>query len=97
MAVDDRLPRRAGYIENGPLNTADPVKVSKSVRREVLDVLFMRNHFTFTSLRDVMNFSSMFRTSASKLQHVRIYDRADDYACSDLRSKQIEKARRYVT
>lgn len=76
------------------INASTSFKVSKSVRREVMDVLFMRNHFTFTSLRDVVSFSSLFRTSASKLQHIRIYDRADDYRCPDFKGKQIEKARR---
>ena len=73
---------------------ADSDQVSKSVRREVLDVLFTRNHFTFTSLRDVINFAAMFRTSASKLQHLRIHERSDDYPCSPYKAKQIEKTRK---
>lgn len=67
--------------------------VSRSVRREALDTFFLINKFTFTCLYELVRFTSSFKASSSKIQHIRIFERVDDYPNSDFRVKGIQKAR----
>lgn len=67
--------------------------MSRSVRREALDAFFLTNKFTFTCLYELVRFTSSFKASSSKIQHIRIFERVDDYPNSDFRVKGIQKAR----
>ena len=71
--------------------------VSRSVRREVADILFSRNRFAFTDLSDVLKFSHVFKTSSSRIQSMMIYDRADDYECQKYRQKSVSEARKRLS
>lgn len=67
--------------------------VSQTVRREALNAFFMTNKFTFTCLYELVRFTGMFTLSSSKIQHLRVFERVDDYPASDYRLESIQKAR----
>lgn len=69
--------------------------MSKTVRREVLDVLFLQNHFTFTSLRDLEYFTENFAKCAAKLQNIRLLARLSDSQAASWATDGVSKARRY--
>ena len=52
--------------------------MSKTVRREALDLLFMHNQFTFTSLYDLTSFSDQFSQTVAKIQNLRVVCRLSD-------------------
>jgi len=54
----------------------------------------MHNRFTFTSLYELVRFTSHFTASAAKMQHLRLMERVDDYPITEHRAKSIAKARR---
>lgn len=67
--------------------------VSRTVRREALDAFFMTNKFTFTCLYELLKFTTMFTASCSKIQHLRIFERVDDYPASEFRLEGLQNAR----
>ena len=67
--------------------------LSKTIRREALDLIFSRNQFTFTSLRDLTHFTEHFESSASKLQHIRIFERCTDGCHGVWMNKVVQEAR----
>lgn len=75
-------------------DTAHSFQVSKTVRREVLDVIFLKNHFTFTSLRDLEYFTENFGKCSARLQNVRMMVRLSDSQPFAYATEQIAKARR---
>lgn len=67
--------------------------VSQTVRREALDAFFMMNKFTFTCLYELTRFTTKFKQSSSKIKHLRLFERTDDYPESEYRIKGIQNAR----
>lgn len=67
--------------------------VSQTVRREALDAFFITNRFTFTCLYELVRFTATFTQSCSKIQHLRVFERVDDYPASDFRLESIQNAR----
>ena len=67
--------------------------VSKTVRREALDLIFLKNTFTFTSMRDLANFTESFTACASKMQSIRLYARLSDHYLSCYAANNAAKAR----
>jgi hypothetical protein len=67
--------------------------VSKTVRREALDLTFLHNTFTFTSIRDLANFTESFAACAAQMQNIRIYQRVQDHHLSLWAANSASKAR----
>lgn len=67
--------------------------VSKTVRREALDLIFSRNHFTFTGLRDLSHFTEHFGRSAAKFQHIQVLERCSDGWHNSWQAKAYSEAR----
>lgn len=87
---------RHGRVQSSFFNTAIFL-VSQSVRREALDAFFITNSFTFTCLYELTRFTTKFRQSSSKIQKLRLFERADDYPHSEFRIQGIQKARQRLT
>lgn len=76
-----------------PFLDTELLLISRTVRREALDLIFSQNRFTFTSLRDLTHFTEHFGSSASKLQHVRVMERCTDGCHGSWMNKTISDAR----
>jgi hypothetical protein len=70
--------------------------VSRTVRREALDLLFTTNHFTFTSLRDLNSFTECFGRTAPKLQHIKILERCSDGCHMSFHINQVADTRKKI-
>lgn len=95
-----RCERGLSYIHPPPAPPAfldtELLLLSKTIRREALDLIFSRNHFTFTTMRDLTLFTERFESSAAMLQHVRIFERCTDGCHGSHRNKQVHKARALI-
>ncbi|ETN37796.1 uncharacterized protein HMPREF1541_07419 [Cyphellophora europaea CBS 101466] len=77
-----------------PFLQTELLLLSRMIRREALDLIFTKNRFTFTSLRDLNYFAESFSKSAAKLQHIQILERCSDGCHSPWMNRSIIETRK---
>ena len=70
--------------------------VSQAMRQTTLDIIFAKNHFTFTDMHDLRDFATEIPSAAARIQFIRLHHAVDDSSFWAFQAKNMVATRRQL-
>jgi hypothetical protein len=67
--------------------------VSRAMRQMTFDIMFASNHFVFTDLPDLRDFTSELPAAAARMQSLRLHHMVDDSSCWPFQARHMASTR----